>query len=398
MAATLYENARERPQGGARRGSRAGHIVRVLIVVVLVGVLGFGLWWFNNARRHGIADFFAHNVPPPAAVTAVPVEVGPLGQYLGGIGTVVAVRQVNVAPEVAGRVVGIGFEPGSVVKAGDPLVQINDEPERADLANYQAQQRLAEANLARTQTLATQSYATKATLDQNAALLDEAKAWIVRTQAVIAQKQIKAPFAGQLGMRQVNLGQYVSVGTALVTLTDLDKLYVNFTVPEQARGRVQVGQTVEVTADAFPGRTFTATLTTIEPQVDPNTRAIKLQATLDNPEHHLLPGMFANARVVLPAKPEVVTVPETAVAHTLYGDSVFVVREEGQGQDGKPQTKAVQTFVHTGEVADGRVAILDGLKPGDLVVSSGNLKLQNGSPVRVAADEALAKPARPPVE
>ena len=147
MAATLYENARERPQGGARRGSRTGHIVRLLIVVVLVGVLGFGLWWFNNARRHGIADFFAHNVPPPAAVTAVPVEVGPLGQYLGGIGTVVAVRQVNVAPEVAGRVVGIGFEPGSVVKAGDPLVQINDEPERADLANYQAQQRLAEANL-----------------------------------------------------------------------------------------------------------------------------------------------------------------------------------------------------------------------------------------------------------
>jgi multidrug efflux system membrane fusion protein len=153
-----------------------------------------------------------------------------------------------------------------------------------------------------------------------------------------------------------------------------------------------------VTADAFPGRTFDATLATIEPQVDPNTRAIKLQATLDNPEHLLLPGMFANARVVLPAKAGVVTVPETAVAHTLYGDSVFVVREEGSGQDGKPQTKAVQTFVHTGEAADGRVAVLDGLKPGDLVVSSGTLKLQNGAPVRVAADEALAKPAKPPVD
>jgi membrane fusion protein, multidrug efflux system len=183
-----------------------------------------------------------------------------------------------------------------------------------------------------------------------------------------------------------------------VTLTDIDRLYVNFTVPEQARAQVQIGQEVEVTVDAYPGRVFKAKLLTLEPQIDPSTRTIRLQAKMDNEDRALLPGMFANARLVLPPEPEVVTVPETAVTRTLYGDSIFVVREEGSGQNGQPAQKAVQTQVRTGDVVDGRVAILEGVKPGELVVSSGQLRLQNGAAVRVVQDTALQLPARPPVE
>jgi multidrug efflux system membrane fusion protein len=397
MATTYYDEAHERQKAGPR-ATRRGLAIRLVVITLLLGLLGFGLWYFNEMRRQGTAAFFAGNVPPPTPVAAVPAQSGPLPQFLGGIGTVMAIRQVDVSPEVEGRVVEILFEPGAAVSQGQPLVQLNDAPEQADLASFRAQVALAEANVQRTQRLARSDFATQATLDQNQALLEQARAGIARSEALIAQKLIKAPFAGQLGIRQVELGQHVEPETELVTLTDLDRLYVNFTVPEQARAAVRTGQPVEITVDAYPGRTFEARLTTIEPQVDPATRTIKLQATMANPGRLLLPGMFANARIVLPPQPDVVTVPETAVTHTLYGDSVFVVRQEGADKDGKPVQKAVQTFVRTGEVVNGRVAILEGVAAGDLIVESGQLKLQSGAPVRVVAESALKVPAQPPVE
>jgi multidrug efflux system membrane fusion protein len=397
MATTYYDEAHERQKAGPR-ATRRGLAIRLVVITLLLGLLGFGLWYFNEMRRQGTAAFFAGNVPPPTPVAAVPAQSGPLPQFLGGIGTVMAIRQVDVSPEVEGRVVEILFEPGAAVSQGQPLVQLNDAPEQADLASFRAQVALAEANVQRTQRLARSDFATQATLDQNQALLEQARAGIARSEALIAQKLIKAPFAGQLGIRQVELGQHVEPETELVTLTDLDRLYVNFTVPEQARAAVRTGQPVEITVDAYPGRTFEARLTTVEPQIDPATRTIKLQATMANPVGLLLPGMFANARIVLPPQPDVVTVPETAVTHTLYGDSVFVVRQEGADKDGKPVQKAVQTFVRTGEVVNGRVAILEGVAAGDLIVESGQLKLQSGAPVRVVAESALKVPAQPPVE
>ena len=184
----------------------------------------------------------------------------------------------------------------------------------------------------------------------------------------------------------------------MVTLTDLDPLYVNFTLPEQTRAEVEVGRKVEIKVDAFPERAFSAELTTVEPQIDPSTRTIRLQATLPNPDGQLLPGMFANARLILPSEPEVVTVPETAVTQTLYGDSVYVVQEEN-GPDGKPVQKAVQTFVETGSVANGRIVIRRGVEAGDLVVASGQLKLHDGAAVTVApGSAALAVPAKTPVQ
>jgi multidrug efflux system membrane fusion protein len=336
-------------------------------------------------------------VPPPTPVAAAPAEIGPMPRYLDGIGTLTAVREVQVSPEVAGRVERIDFTAGGSVEAGAPLVQLNDAPERADLAAFQASEKLAIANLERTQQLVRRDFATQAKMDENQEALEAARAGIARSQAVIDQKAIKAPFAGQLGLRRVEVGQYVDPGNMLVTLTDLSRLYATFTLPEQDRSEVAVGQTVELRADAFPGEVFTGAVTAIEPQIDPATRVMRVQATLENPERRLLPGMFVNARVVLPPVPGVVSVPETAVDRTLYGDSVFVVAEDGMDGDGKPKHKAVQTFVEIGPHFGGRVAIVRGVAPGDVVVGSGQLKLQNGAAVVVGADP-LTPPATPPVE
>jgi multidrug efflux system membrane fusion protein len=396
MASSLtYEGGHatiEKPRPGRTR-----LVIGLVLMALLLALLGGGLWGFNRMREQGIAAYFASQVPPPTPVAAAPAEQGPMPRWLEGIGSIAAVHQVMVSAEVAGRVTDIMFRPGSSVKAGDPLIQLNDAPERAQIASYEAQARLAESNLQRANTLVKRDFGTQASVDQYQAELDQARAGILQSRAVVAQKLIKAPFAGKLGIRQVELGQQVSPGETLVTLTDLDELYVNFTLPEQTRGELQLGATVEVRVDAWPGRVFEAKLTTIEPQVDPATRTIQLQATLPNPEGALVPGMFANARLVLPPAPDVVTVPETAVTQTLYGDSVFVVKEE-KGPDGKPVQKAAQVFVKTGSVHDGRIAITEGVAAGDQVVASGQLKLQNGAPVQITSDTALTIPAQPPVQ
>jgi multidrug efflux system membrane fusion protein len=392
LKSAVEQSLPERP-----RPSRRKLAIRLAIMAVLLTIVLGGLYGFDKFRAMKIAEFFAGNKPQPTPVTAVAAVSEPMARYLDGIGSIVAVHQVTVSPEVSGRVTKIMFESGSVVKAGDPLVQLNDEPERADLANFVAQAHMAELTLARNSTLAKQQFSSQQTVDQNQSVLQVAQAGIARVQATIAQKLVRAPFSAQLGVRQVDLGQYLSAGTAIVTLTDLDTLHADFTLTEQTRSALVVGQDIEIRVDAFPDRVFPAKLTTIEPQIDPTTRSIRLEATLDNPGHLLLPGMFAAARLVLPADPHVTTVPETSVDYTAYGESVFLLTPAGRQLDGKPVYKAVQTFVKSGERHDGKVAILDGVKPGDLVVSVGQLKLQNGAEAVLTEDGALAKPATVPV-
>jgi membrane fusion protein, multidrug efflux system len=380
--------------------SRGKLILRLLIMAVLMGGVLFGLYWFNGYRDKMIAQYFAGNVPPPVPVAAVKVGTESMPRFLDGIGTIQAVHQVTVSPEVNGRVVKIMFESGSSVKSGDPLLQLNDEPEQADLANFQAQVRLAQITLERSRKLATQQYTAQQTVDQNQSDLAVAQAGIARTQAVISQKLVRAPFAGVLGVRQVDVGQYLSAGTPIVTLTDLDTLNVNFTLPEQARSELSVGQVVEIRVDAYKDQVFKAELTTIEPQIDPNMRSIKVQATMNNADHKLLPGMFAAARVVLASQPDVVTLPETAVDYSAYGESVFILQPKdppAKDAGGQEIYKAVQAFVKTGSRHDGKVAVLEGVKPGDLVVSAGQVKLQNGMDAVVSNDDSLAKPATMPV-
>lgn len=365
-----------------------------VIVAVLLGALVGGLVWFNSFRGQMIKQFFANNKPPPVAVSAAEAKLEVIPNLLTAVGGLAAVHQVDVSADVNGRVTEIKFEPGAHVEAGTPLVQMFDAPEQGDLANYKAQATGAQLSLDRAKQLASRQFGPQATVDTAQAAYDQAMAGIAKTEALISQKLVRAPFSGDLGVRKVEVGQYLTAGTAMVSLTDLSQLFANFTVTEKDSGNLKVGQTVRLRVDAYPGRTFEGKITTIEPQIASDTRNIRVQATVDNPEKILKPGMFVTTTVVLPDKPAVITVPETAVDYTLYGDSVLLITEKTE--DGKTSLNAVRTFVQTGTRLDGRVEIVKGIKPGDKVVAVGQLKVQPGAAVSISADPAPAIPAQPP--
>jgi membrane fusion protein, multidrug efflux system len=366
-----------------------------IIVGTLLGVLVGGLVWFNYFRGQMIKQFFANNKPPPTAVSAAEAKSEVVPNLLTAVGGLAAVHQVDVSADVNGRVTEIKFEPGTHVEAGTPLVQMFDAPEQGDLANYKAQSTVAQLSLDRAKQLASRQFGPQATVDTAQAAYDQALAGIAKTEALISQKLVRAPFSGDLGVRKVEVGQYLTAGTAIVSLTDLSELWANFTVTEKDSGNLKVGQPVRLKVDAYPGRTFDAKITTIEPQISADTRNIRVQATISNPEKILKPGMFVTTTVVLPDKPAVVTVPETAVDYTLYGDSVFVITEKKEA-DGKTSLSAVRTFVQTGNRVEGRVEIVKGVKPGDKVVAVGQLKLQSGAAVSISTDPAPQLPAQPP--
>ena len=379
----------------ARPGIRPRTVRWFVIVGLVLGLVLGGLYGFERYREQAIAQFFASNRPPPAQIAAVTAGSEAVPHFASAIGSLAAVHQVTITPEIGGRVTQIFFTAGGAVKAGDPLIQINDAPERGDLANYEAQARMAKITVERNSELARKQFASRETVDQNQSQFDQAQAQIAKTQAVIAQKLVKAPFAGRLGVRLVEVGEYLNPGAPVVTLTDLQHLYVNFTLPSTQRAEIKLEQHVNVTVDAFPGRTFVAKVTTIEPQIRADTRTMMVQATMKNPDEALLPGMYINAAVVLPPEPDRVVLPETAVDYTLYGDSVYVVREDSTAPDGKPVLKAFRTPVKTGPRWDGKVAILDGVKPGDQVVAAGQVKLQNGAAVMVTGNPPPQPPNNP---
>jgi multidrug efflux system membrane fusion protein len=374
-----------------RRVGRWKMTIGLIVMLVVLGALGAALYGFNAFRDKAIADFFASNKPPPTPVAVAQASVQAVPKYLSAIGTLAASRQVTVAPEVGGRVMEIAFQSGASVKAGDPLIQINDATEQAELLGLRAQARLAEINLERARNLLRNQAGPQAQVDQAQAQLDEINANIKRMQATIAQKAIRAPFDGELGIRQVNVGQILETGSPVVTLTDLSTLFVNFTLPEHTLNSLHVGQAVLVGSDAAPGRSFDARITTIEPQVSAETRAIKVQATLANLERKLLPGMFADVRVVLPPRPDMVVVPETAVDYTVYGDSVLVVRSQ-KDAEGKEGLMVERVPVKTGDRFANGVEILEGVKPGERIVVSGQLKLDNGAAVTLAEANPLVPP------
>jgi multidrug efflux system membrane fusion protein len=366
-----------------------------IIVGSLLALLVGALVGFNAFRSHMIAQFFANNKPPPSNVTVVEAKSEVIPNLLVAVGDLAAVHQVNVTSDVSGRITDIMFTAGSSVKAGSPLVQLFDSPEQGDLASFKAQATGAQLALDRAKQLAARQFGPQATADAAQATYDQAVAGIAKTEAIISQKLVRAPFDGELGVRHVEVGQYLTAGTQIVTLTDLSQLYSNFTVTEKDSGNLKVGQTVRVGVDAYPGRNFEGKINAIEPQIATDTRNIRVQATIDNPDHILKPGMFTTVTVVLPDKPAVVTVPETAVDYTLYGDSVFLITEKKE-DDGKTSLAVVRTFVRTGNRINGRAEILSGLKPGDRVVAVGQLKLQSGAAVAISTDPPPPIPANPP--
>jgi multidrug efflux system membrane fusion protein len=376
--------------------ARPVRMVRWFVIVgVLLAALVGGLVWFNYFRGQMIKQFFANNKPPPSSVTVSEAKSEMIPNLLTAVGDLAAVHQVNVTSDVSGRITDIMFTAGASVKGGSPLVQLFDGPEQGDLASFKAQATGAALALDRAKQLAARQFGPQSTVDAAQATHDQAVAGIAKTEALISQKLVRAPFDGELGVRRVEVGQFLSAGTQIVTLTDLSMLYANFTVPEKASAALKVGQTVRILVDAYPGRTFDGKITTIEPQILADTRNIRVQATIANPDHILKPGMFTTTTVVLPDKAPVVTVPETAVDYTLYGDSVFLITEK-KSDDGKTGLTAVRTFVRTGNRLDGRAEILEGLKAGDRVVAVGQLKLQSGAAVAISTDPPPPIPTNPP--
>ena len=366
-----------------------------LIVGLLLAAVVSGLVFFKFVFLPNLFKQIFSKPPPPTSVSIATAKTETIPNLLTAVGDLAAVHQVNVTSDVSGRITDILFTAGSHVTAGTPLVQLFDGPEQGDLASFKAQATGAQLALERAKQLAARQFGPQATADAAQATYDQANAGIAKTEAIISQKLVRAPFDGELGVRHVEVGQYLTAGTQIVTLTDLSTLYANLTATEKDSAQLKVGQTVRIAVDAYPGRSFDGKITTIEPQISADTRNIRIQATIANPDHILKPGMFATTTIVLPEKPPVVTVTETAVDYTLYGDSVYLIAEK-KADDGKTSLSVVRTFVQTGNRVGGRAEILKGLKPGDRVVAVGQLKLQSGAAVTISTDPLPAIPANPP--
>jgi len=350
----------------------------VIGVMAVAGVLG-GIKALQIRR---MIDQAKQSAPPPETVTTATVRTESWESALTAIGTLEAVQGVTVAAELPGKVARIAFEAGARVRAGDLLVHQDTAAEEAQLAGAEAALSLAQDNLVRAKTLLAQGVYPRNQYDAAVTASQEAEAQVDNLRAVIEKKTIRAPFAGRLGLRLVNLGQSLNAGDPIVSLQALDPIFVDFVLPQQELPQVRPGLTVRVTSDAIPGETVRARVTAINPEVDPVTRSVRVQATAPNPEEHLRPGMFVNVAVVRPGQRTVLVIPATAVLYAPYGNSVFLVDQE-------PEARKVlrQEFVELGESRGDFVEITKGLAEGDTVVSTGAFKLRNGQPVVV--DNAL---------
>ncbi len=329
---------------------------------------------------------------PPTTVTAAGAQSQSWENSLPATGSLLAVQGVTVGAEVPGKVVKIAFEAGAAVKAGDLLVQLDTTTEDAQLRAAEATAALAKANLERARDLRENNTNSVAELDAADAQAKQADAQVQAIRAVIAKKTIRAPFDGRLGLRLVNLGQILREGDPISTLQTLDPIYVNFSLPQQRISQIAPGSVVHVTSDAAPGESFEGKITAISPEVDTATRNIRVQATISNRGEKLRPGMFANVDVVLPSRTEALAIPATAVLYAPYGDSVFVIDEKKDEQSGKVQQVLRQQFIRLGAARGDFVNVIDGLKPGEQVVTAGVFKLRGGMPVVI--DNTLAPNAQ----
>jgi len=382
---------------------KARRPVVFVVALALLAALTGGLAYFQFVIKPVMVKGFisAAFAPKPTTVTAEAARVEQWAPELTAIGTLRAIQGVAIAPQAAGDVTAIHFESGDDVEAGALLINIDDSVEQADLANGLAQLKNADSTLTRQRTLVAQGNTPQSTVDTAIATRDSAAATVERTRAVIAQKAIKAPFAGRLGLRNVDLGQYVAVGTSLVTLQQLDPIYADFPVPEEALNSMATGQAVRMTVDAIPGRSFAGKIEAIDARVSAESRNVTARAVFANPDRKLLPGMFANLTVTTGEPAAVLTLPRTAIVYSLYGDDVFVVtaaphaREQGGlSENGGPSGLVVERrLVRVGPARGERVAIEEGLRAGERVVTAGQIKLQAYSPVTLDETPALPAPA-----
>ncbi|PAU57855.1 efflux RND transporter periplasmic adaptor subunit [Pseudomonas indica] len=365
--------------------------VVVLVILALAAYKGFSIF-------QQIQQFSAPQ--PPINVGAVTAEEGPWQTRLPAIGTLKAYQGIDLTVEVAGTVRDVLFRSGEKVSLNQPLIQMDSDVEKASLATAEAELGLARVEFERGRNLVGRQAISKSEFDRLAATLEKSNASVAQLKATLAKKRILAPFAGTIGIRQVDVGDYLASGTTIATLQDLSTLYVDFFLPEQNAPQLAIGQRVRVSVAAYPGEVFEGQISAINPKVETTTRNLQVRATLDNPDEKLLPGMFANLDVLLPEEPSRVRVPETAITYTLYGNSVYVIAEKKAEQGnvqkdekGQPVLVVERRFVETGQRRDGWVVILKGLQAGERVVTDGQLKLDSGA--HVAIVDSLALPAEP---
>ncbi len=381
---------------GVRATSRKPAVITFAVVALLLAALATFQLVIKPAMIKG---FLSKMVPPPATISTEISRADNWVPKLPSVGSLTAIQGIDVTAQIAGVVSAISFESGQDVVAGAKLLTLDSAVEQADLASNRATLQQTELDLKRQNDLSKKAYASEATQQAAQAKRDSAAASVQRSGALVTQKTIVAPFAGRLGIRKVELGQYVSPGSAMVTLQALDPIRVDFPVPEQELSKLKVGQIVEVAVDTFPGETFTGAIQFLDARVNLDTRTLLVRANLKNPEKKLLPGMFANISVLQDAATPRVTVPRTAITYSLFGDSVYVVKTAPSAAPAaaaaSPDAAAAaappansdliaeRRFVRVGDQREDRVAIVEGVAVGEQVVTSGQLKLQNGARVKV---------------
>lgn len=356
---------------------------RMIIMLIGVAVVLGGVFGFQAFKAHIIKKVMAGFANPPQTVSTVTAGYQEWQPTVSAVGTLRAVNGADLSLQLAGIVSQIDFKSGDDVKAGQILLRLRSDDDVAKLKALQATADLAQVNYDRDSRQFRVQAVSRAALDSDSATLKNDQALVAEQQAVVDQKILRAPFAGHLGIRSVDLGQYLAAGTQVVTLQALDPLYVDFNMPQQALTNIKVGEKVAVHVDTWPGVDFAGEISAINPQVDPTSRNVQIRATLRNPDHRLLPGMFATLDVDTGEQQRYITLPQTAIAYNPYGDTVYVVLDKGRNAQGQPELVAQQTFVTTGETRGDQVAVLKGIKAGDVIVSAGQIKLHNGSPVMI---------------
>ncbi|MDN5870182.1 MAG: efflux RND transporter periplasmic adaptor subunit [Nitrococcus sp.] len=365
-----------------------------LMVLALILVFG-GIFGWKAFVSTKVAEALANSEPPPVTVSATEAEVASWQPTLPAIGTLRAVQGVDMTSEVAGRVETIEFESGTRVQQGDVLITLDASIDRAELRRLHAEEELARAALARQRHLAETNVASEAALDEALAQFKSIQAQIASQQAQIDKKIVNAPFTGTLGLRLVDIGEYLSPGDDIVTLQKLEPIYVDFALPQQFLPLVEEDQRVRFIVENYPENDFTGSIVAINPKVDSTTRNFHLRAILQNGERLLRPGMFGDVAVLLPEREQVLTLPQTAITYNPYGDSVFLVRPPPDDRaDALPVVTRV--FVKTGETRGDQVEIIAGVEAGDAVVTAGQLKLREGT--RVIIDNTITPTSDPSPE
>ena len=361
---------------------------KILIAAIAVSLLLAAITFTKLGQFTAMGEAAVNMVMPPETVTAMSIESEQWEETIIATATVTAVQGVEVSAEIAGRVKRIAFESGSFVKMGDVLIQLDTASEDAQLASAQATAALAKASLSRVKKLNKQNLTSQDALESAQAKVKETVAQTNNVRALIAKKTIKAPFTGRLGLRQVNLGEILREGDAIVSLQTLDPILVDFSVPQKALSRLESGLEVQITVDAAPDNTFIGKIIASNPDVDLATRSVRVRAKVANPDELLRSGMFATATVIMPEKKAVLPVIATAVAYATFGNSVFVIDEQENEESGETEKVLRQQFIRLGQARGDFIDVVDGLKAGDTVVTSGVFKLRSG--MKVIIDNTLA--------